>query len=342
MPLSKKTSRAVFAGFSSSKRAAKPATESDAGDENAVRGTVLVVGEALIDVVRRSNGHVSEHPGGSPANVALTLGRLGRPVRLLTWFGEDAYGSVLRNWLVGSRVELDPMSTGASHTSLATAILDETGAAQYDFDIEWRLPMGAEVGPDTVVVHSGSIAATLEPGSEAVLDLFSRAHMTATITYDPNMRPSLMGSPELVRERVETLVRIADVVKVSDEDLEWLYPKRSADESAAAWHERTGGIVVLTRGGSGASAWTGHGRLDVEAPKVTVVDTVGAGDSFMGALIDGLGTAGLLGARRRAELRAISPEVMSEVLAQCVRVAAITVSRAGANPPRRAELDAQA
>lgn len=301
--------------------------------------SALVIGEALIDVVHRADGSVDEHPGGSPANVALTLGRLDRTVQLLTWIGEDAYGQMIRNWLSGSQVELDPISTGAPQTSIATATLDETGAATYEFEIEWLLPQAAQVPADAIVVHSGSIAATLAPGADSVLGLLSDARATASITYDPNIRPSLMGAPEQARERIEKLVALADVVKVSDEDLEWLYPKRTPDDSARAWHEATNAMIVFTRGGSGASAWTSNGLINAEAPRVAVVDTVGAGDSFMGALIDGLWQAELLGADKREALRAIDPAVTTRVLEQCVQVAAITVSRAGANPPRRAELN---
>lgn len=320
-------------------RGPKPAGTIPGSPPGPVPGSALVIGEALIDVVHRADGSVSEHPGGSPANVALTLGRLGRAVQLLTWIGEDAYGQMIRKWLTGSRVELDPISTGASHTSIATAKLNESGAATYDFDIEWRLPQTATIPPDAVVVHSGSIAATLPPGADSVLTLLSSAREAASITYDPNIRPSLMGSPSQVRDQIEGLVKLADVVKVSDEDLDWLFPSRTPDQSAQAWHELTGAMIVLTRGGSGATAWTVNGVVNVDAPKVQVVDTVGAGDSFMGALIDGLWQAELLGAPNRQALRNITTDVTTQVLEQCVHVAAITVSRAGANPPRRAELD---
>lgn len=306
--------------------------------ENATSPQVLVVGEALIDVVHRQDGTVDEHPGGSPANVALTLGRLGRDVQLLAWLGEDAYGSMVRRWLDASGVTLAPGATGAAQTSIATARLDANGAATYDFEIEWRMPAAVEVSPRTVAIHSGSVAATLAPGGDDVVDLMRRYRPNITVTYDPNIRPTLMGMPLTTAPRVEELVMLADVVKVSDEDLAWLYPHRGPEVSAALWQKRQGSIVVMTRGGEGAVAWFPGGRVEVTAPPTTVADTVGAGDSFMGALIDGLWSADLLGGARRAALRRIDAATLTAVLERCAKVAAITVSRPGANPPRRDEL----
>lgn len=309
------------------------------GAADAAPAQVLVVGEALIDVVHRQDGTVDEHPGGSPANVAITLGRLGRPVELLAWLGEDAYGSMIRRWLGASGVALAPGATGAAQTSIATAQLDEKGAASYDFEIEWRMPADVDVPQNTVAIHSGSIAATLAPGGDDVVALMRRFQPSVTITYDPNVRPTLMGMPLTAAPRIEELVMLADVVKVSDEDLAWLYPHRAPEVSAALWQKRQGSIVVMTRGGEGAVAWYPGGTVEVAAPPTEVADTVGAGDSFMGALIDGLWSADLLGGARRAALRAIDADALTAVLERCTKVAAITVSRPGANPPRLDELD---
>lgn len=325
----------MIAPFSRQARAAQRAT---ASAEAAPAGSVLVVGEALIDVVHRQDGSVDEHPGGSPANVAITLGRLERDVRLLTWIGEDAYGSVVRRWLGASGVTLAEGSTSAARTSLATATLDESGAASYSFEIEWRVPSTVTVDPGTLAIHAGSVAATLAPGGPDVVELLGRSQPSVTITYDPNVRPTLMGQPLTVAPRIEELVMLADVVKVSDEDLAWLYPHRAPETSAALWQKRQGGLVVMTRGGEGAIAWSPSGIVEVTAPPTTVADTVGAGDSFMGALIDGLWSAGLLGGHRRAALRAIDAQTLTSVLERCAKVAAITVSRPGANPPRLEEL----
>ncbi len=301
-------------------------------------GHVLVVGEALIDVVHRADGSVDEHPGGSLANVALTLGRLGRDARLATWVADDAHGDAIRSWLDESAVVLAPGSTGAASTSVATAHLDAQGAATYEFDLEWRVPAGTAPDPATLAVHTGSIAAVLEPGASDVRALVDAARATATITYDPNARPALMGDPADARARIEALVALADVVKVSDEDVEWLAPGSDPVTVARGWLALGPAVVVVTFGGEGAVAVTASGEQRVAAPRVSVVDTVGAGDSFMGALIDGLWDVGLLGADRRDALRAIDPATLARLLERCVAVAAITVSRAGANPPRRTEL----
>lgn len=300
----------------------------------------LVVGEALIDVVHRTDGTTAEHPGGSPANVALTLGRLERPVELLTWIGNDVYGDVIRKWLAGSGVAIAPGSDGASSTSMAVARIGADGGATYEFDLDWNLGRSAQVPDGTVVAHTGSVAAVLEPGATAVRRVLGSARSRATITYDPNVRPSLMGTASAVRPKIEELVGLADVVKVSDEDLRWLYPAADLGAIATRWQKSGPALVVVTYGGEGARAYTMRGRVDVAAPEVTVADTVGAGDSFMGALIDGLWTAGLLGASRRGVLATIETATLTAVLEQCVKVAAITVSRAGANPPRRRELSA--
>lgn len=299
---------------------------------------VLVVGEALIDVVHRADGRVDEHPGGSLANVALTLGRLGRDARLATWIADDAHGDEIRAWLADSAVTLTPGSREAGRTSVAAAHLDAHGAATYEFDLEWCVPAGT--GPDigTLAVHTGSIAAVLEPGASDVHALVAAARETATITYDPNARPALMGDPADARPRIEALVALADVVKVSDEDLAWLVPDADPVTVAHQWLALGPALVVVTYGGEGALAVTAAGEQRVLAPRVEVVDTVGAGDSFMGALLDGLWDVGLLGAARREALREIDPAVLGDVLRRCVAVAAVTVSRAGANPPRRAEL----
>ncbi|MFI2702769.1 carbohydrate kinase [Cellulosimicrobium composti] len=301
-------------------------------------GHVLVVGEALIDVVHRADGSVDEHPGGSLANVALTLGRLGRDARLATWVADDAHGAAVRAWLDDSAVTLAPGSTGADRTSVATAHLDAHGAATYQFDLEWRVPPGTAADAGTLAVHTGSIAAVLEPGASDVRALVATARDTATVTYDPNARPALMGHPADARSRIEALVALADVVKVSDEDVAWLVPGADPVAVARNWLALGPALVVVTLGGEGAVAVTAAGEQRVTAPRVEVVDTVGAGDSFMGALLDGLWDAGLLGADRRDALRAIDAATLAGLLERCVAVAAITVSRAGANPPRRAEL----
>ncbi|MFV2144222.1 carbohydrate kinase family protein [Isoptericola sp. G70] len=301
---------------------------------------VLAVGEALVDVVHRADGSSAEHPGGSLANVALTLGRLGRDSRLATWLGRDDRGDAVRAWLAESSVTTTAGSDRAPRTSVAQATLDAGGSATYEFDLEWQVPDDAGATADTLAVHTGSIAAVLEPGASDVRALVEAARTTSTITYDPNARPVLMGEPAVARTHVEALVRLADVVKVSDEDLEWLAAGTAPLDVARAWvHDLGAAMVVVTFGGEGATAVTTSGEVHVPSRSVQVVDTVGAGDSFMGALLDGLWSAELLGADRRDALRAIDHHTVQTLLARCVAVAAVTVSRAGANPPWSHELE---
>jgi fructokinase len=300
---------------------------------------VLVVGEALVDIVERPGAPTVEHPGGSPANVALGLARLGRRANLLTRIGDDPRGRVVRAHLEASGVRLVPGSVTGERTSTATAHLDPSGAATYDFDLDWRLPEGPSPEPGACI-HTGSIAAFLPPGGDAVLALVEKAAGRATISYDPNARPRLMGDPATARQRVETLVRHADVVKVSDEDLAWLAPGEDLVAVAASWLAGGPAVVIVTLGAEGAIGLCTAGRVDVPAPAIGVVDTVGAGDSFMAGLLDQLATLDLLGPQRLVDLRAIGLPDLQGMLTHATRIAAITCTRAGANPPTRAELDA--
>ena len=298
----------------------------------------LVIGEALVDVVVHTDGTSEAHPGGSPANVAIGLGRLGRDVELLASLGDDDNGAMVLEHLAASQVALAAGTMGTRATSVATAHLDESGAATYEFDLAWAIGPNAAPRPDPLVVHTGSIAAVLAPGAVDVRRLVDRYRDGATVTYDPNARPSLMGSPADARVAVELMVALADVVKVSDEDLTWL--AGDVDDVARGWLELGPSLVVVTRGGDGATAFLSGGRsLTVAAPETEVADTVGAGDSFMGGLIDGLWGAGLLGGDRRDALRGVDDATLTAILERCARIAAITVSRPGANPPGSAELD---
>ena len=312
--------------------------EPELASEPRERGA-LIIGEALIDVVRRPDGSTQEHPGGSPANVALGLGRLGRPVHLLSWFGPDAHGRMLREHLAASKVTIVPGSDSAGRTSVAEATLASDGAASYVFDLTWEVPESwASPSSPPIVVHSGSIAAVLEPGGSDVANVLLAHRESATITYDPNVRPSLMPAAAATRPIVENLVAVADVVKVSDEDLAWLADAPPL-ETAGRWAMAGPALVVVTMGGEGAVALTSDGRrVEVTAPPVTVADTVGAGDSFMAGRIDGLWPANLLGADRRDALRRVPDDTIRDVLHRCALIAAITVSRPGADPPRSAEI----
>ena len=299
--------------------------------------SALVVGEALVDIVVPLRGDRREYPGGSPANVAMTLGRLDRPVRLVTWLGEDARGRMVKDHLNESHVKITEESLGARQTSTALATLDASGAATYDFDLDWQV-RDTQVDESVIVLHSGSIAATLEPGGSAVVDLMRETRAQATITYDPNARPSIMGSAKGAYARAKEIIQIADVVKTSDEDVAWLTGCRSVEEVAKEWLDMGVSVVVVTRGGEGAMAFSADAEVHLPASDVDVVDTVGAGDSFMGGLIDALWSENLLGAHNRYALQNVDEETLIRMLARAGSISAITVSRAGANPPWKKEL----
>jgi len=303
----------------------------------------LVIGEALVDVVTGADGSdLGSHPGGSPANVALGLARLEHDVRLLTWLGKDADGRLITDHLEASGVTVVPGSSGAERTSIARAQLDAAGAATYDFDLQWRVEVTdvpTLTGPSGVdVVHTGSIAAILRPGASTVESLLDRFVGHATITYDPNARPALMGEADVTLAKVFAYVETADVVKVSDDDLAWLYPDTDPIDIADSWLMRGPSVVVVTRGVGGADAVCRSGYVHLDAVTTDVVDTVGAGDAFSAGLIDGLSTAGLLGGLQRKALRRVTPDTLIGALQQGLRVAAITCSRAGADLPWRHEL----
>lgn len=302
---------------------------------------LTVIGEALIDVVEGVGVEPHEHVGGSPLNVAVGLARLGHPVQWLGRYGQDAFGRSISRHLDDNGV-LSPMPADAKRTSTATAVLDATGAATYSFELEWALP-GLANRLDTylqggTLLHTGSIAAMLAPGAEAVLAAVERARSRTTISYDPNCRPSIIGDAGFARLQAEKFVRFADVVKASDEDLQWLYPDRSVEESGRAWRRLGPAMVVITRGAEGPWGTVAAGSAAAPAPQVQVVDTVGAGDSFMSALLGAIVDRELDGAERRPQLHALSAEELQGILSTAAAAAAITVSRAGANPPSKAEL----
>ncbi|AXE37410.1 carbohydrate kinase family protein [Acidipropionibacterium virtanenii] len=300
--------------------------------------TALVIGEALIDVVHKG-GTVSEHPGGSPMNVAIGLARLGRDVELATWYGDDERGDVIEAHLAADKVGLADIVRNAARTSTATATVTEDGKATYVFDLDWSLPR-VDLPADCPVLHTGSLGATIEPGVDVVRSAVIDARPSATITYDPNIRPDLQPDPAAAREVVEGFVRLADVVKASDEDLAYLGEGADAEEVLAGWLDLGPKLLVMTCGGDGVIARTASGlEVHLPAKKVTVADTVGAGDSFMAGLIDGLWSAGLLGADNRDALGRITAPQLEAVLERCALIAGITVSRDGANPPTLAELE---
>jgi fructokinase len=302
----------------------------------------VIVGEALVDLVgQRGSRTLVAHPGGSPANVALGLARLGNRVTLMTRLGRDALGDMVAGHLESSGVRVEGGSGEGTSTSLAIATL-AAGIATYDFRIEWDIGDLEPLPIETRCLHTGSLATVLAPGRASVEDLMRREHQRGrvTISYDPNIRPALLGTPERARPGIEDLVALCDVVKVSDEDLLWLYPDRQDEDVARDWLGRGPALVVVTRGGRGVYAATAGLEVRRPATPIDLVDTVGAGDSFTSGLLDGLHRADLVGGSRRDAMAAIDEATLVSVVDAAAFVAAITCSRPGADPPTRAEVAA--
>lgn len=301
---------------------------------------VVVIGELLVDIVHTPDGRSAEHVGGSPANVALGLSRLGHETWFATLVGTDDRGVRCTEHVEAGGVRLLPGSTSPDHpTSTAVATLDDSGAATYVFDLHWNLPPVAL--PDgTAHVHIGSIGTTLRPGEAEVTEAVRRARPTATISYDPNARPTIMGSADAVRARVEELVALADVVKCSEDDIAWLYAGQSPSEVMARWAGLGSALTVVTLGGEGVRWRAASGEEAREgAREGDVVDTVGAGDSFMAGLVSGLLDSGLLGGpEARERLRAATLADVAPAIERALATSGLTVRRAGAYAPTREEL----
>jgi fructokinase len=302
----------------------------------------VVVGEALVDLVGQRGGRTFvAHPGGSPANVALGLARLGVPVTLRTRLGRDAFGHMITSHLEADGVVVDAGRDPRGDTSLAIATL-AAGVASYDFRIEWDVAALPPLPIEARCLHTGSLATALPPGDMAVVDLVRRERERGrvTISYDPNVRPALLGDAKRARPGVEGLVALSDVVKVSDEDLSWLYPGEPDEDVARRWLATGPVLVVVTRGGQGVYAVSAGLEMRRSVVSVDMVDTVGAGDSFTSGLLDGLRRADLIGGERRDAMATTDESTLAGILDRAALVAAITCSRPGADPPTLGEVDA--
>ncbi|KQQ66806.1 PfkB family carbohydrate kinase [Microbacterium sp. Leaf320] len=300
----------------------------------------LVVGEALVDVVDGV-----PHPGGSPMNIAVGLARLGLSTRLLTRIGDDEFGRLLDEHLVREGVAVTAASLRVGErTSRATAVVGADGAAVYDFDIEWTLSESAAIAEaaEADLIHVGSIGASLEPGATAVHAMLRTVSSRALRTYDPNIRPALLGPRAAAVARVEAIMAASHVVKLSDEDADWLYPGRTVGDVLAHVLDLGARMAVVTRGGEGCvAAIAGAGEtVTRRAMPVRVADTIGAGDAFMSGLIYGIVSAGLI-PELTADVVRLDPDdlrLLHQATGTALASAAIAVSRAGAAPPRAQEL----
>ena len=305
---------------------------------------LTVLGEAVVDLVAEGDRRFVAHPGGFALNVAVGLGRLGQPVSLAARLSRDTFGELFRAHLADSGADPRHLVDAAEPSTLAVATLDAGGVARYDFwaagtaDWQWSdAELASVVDDDPDVLHTGSLALELEPGAGRIVDLLARltAGGRTTISYDPNVRMARLGPVEAGRAAVERVVALAHLVKVSAEDLAWLYPGEEPVAAATRWAAAGPELVVVTLGPDGAVA-LGPDRRAVhrDAPRVEVADTVGAGDAFSAGLLDALAERGALG-RGRAGLAGVD---LPAVLDRATLVAALTCTRPGADPPTLAEV----
>lgn len=312
---------------------------------------IAVLGERIVDFV--PGGDPQEYravAGGSPANVALGIRRLGGEAVLLGRMGDDGLAHLLNRAIIDNGLSTAALLQRTGPSLLAVCTRNEDGSVAYYFyyqgspDLMWDAPdlqeaLIAARSAGASAWHTGSLVSWLGPGVEAVLAAWRAAHDAGdlTLSYDPNARPGTVPRA-VMRGRVEDFVALSHVVKVSDEDLDFLYPGESPEDVCARWIEAGPSIVVLTRGPRGLAAWRpGRDVLDVPGQSVTVADTVGAGDTVTAALLVGLGDAGALGAG--VDLNSLDDATLLSILRGAAVAAAITCSREGAQPPTRAEVE---
>ena len=293
--------------------------------------SIWVCGEVLIDIL--PTGPVV---GGGPANTAKSLARLGYDVDFIDGISTDAYGVSAKKELSRDGVGLRLSLTSDKPTCTATVTLDSKGSASYeflidgtatfDFNSSW-LPDPERLKPS--VLHIGTLVTIIEPGASVLFDWALKVGEFAPIVFDPNIRPSVMGDRAKYAAAVEKWVSISSIVKVSDDDIAWLYPDDSLDGVAHRWIEAGVSCVVITRGPKGLIGITASGMEEVDGVKVDVVDTVGAGDTVGAIVVEGI---------IKHSVHGLQGQVLNAVLHKAAIAAGITCSRAGAQPPRAHEL----
>lgn len=274
-------------------------------------------------------------PGGGPANTAVALARLGTPTRFLGRISHDVFGTLFRNRLTASGVDLTGSVTAPEPSTLAVADLDPGGQATYSFfadgaaDWQWTdTELAAAPLDDTLCLHTGSLALIREPGGHRIEEFLTRVRRHATVSIDPNVRP-LLVPPAAYRERLTRWCTLADILRLSEDDLTLLLPDTTPEQACDTWHAAGARLVVITLGEHGALASLNGDRATIPAPRTTVVDTVGAGDSFTAGLLHRLAAHGRLGGR----LETLTLHEVVDACSYAVRVAARTCSVPGADPP---------
>jgi fructokinase len=306
------------------------------------RGVIVVGGEALVDLVPHAAGELRAHPGGGPYNTARTLGRLDQDVHFLGCLSDDGFGTRLRAQLREDGVRLDTAVETRLPTTLALAELDAAGVASYRFYTEGTSAPAltpedalAALPADVAILHVGTLGLVMEPIAVALEAVVEAVADSALIMVDPNCRPSFIGDRDSYRRGLAATLRYAHVVKVSADDLAFLEPGVEPAAAARALLAEGPQVALVTLGGDGALIVTADREERVEAPKVTVVDTIGAGDAFGG---------GFLASWRLQDLTRdalADAGAVREATRFACAVAARTCERAGASPPRLSDLDGQ-
>ncbi len=298
--------------------------------------SIWVCGEVLIDLIPGTDGVRVPHVGGGPANTAKALARLGHDVQFIDGISTDEYGVAARKELLDDEVKLDLALISDKPTCLAIVSLDANGGASYefkidgtatfDFDLKW-LPDPSRYKPQ--VLHIGTLVTVIQPGADVLYDWAMQVAEFAPIVFDPNIRPSVMGDRDLYEAAVEKWAALSSVIKVSDDDMAWLYPGQKYEDVAKRWINDGAALVVVTRGSNGIIGFTVEGSVEVDGAKITVADTVGAGDTVGAIIVEAMVEKGIM---------ALTGEVLKATLHRAAVAAGITCSRKGAQPPYKHEL----
>jgi len=297
---------------------------------------VWVAGEVLIDLIPDRDLYLSV-VGGGPANTAKALAKLGVKTYFIDGISNDEYGQMAKAELLSANVLLDYVQFSNKPTCTAKVTLSKSGSASYEFVIEdtatfdfshlW-LPDPQSLKPS--LLHIGTLATVIEPGASVLFGWAQSVANVAPIVFDPNIRSAVLGDRDEYVKKVEKWVEISSAVKVSDEDLNWLYPGKVIDEIVKNWLEVGVELVVVTLGDEGITAYRKNEQISVDAVKVVVADTVGAGDTVGAVLVEAIVKHGI---------DRLTGEVLETMLNRAAKAAAITVSRAGANPPTGEEIE---
>ena len=298
--------------------------------------SIWVCGEVLIDLIPGVDGNRVAHVGGGPANTAKALARLGLDTYFIDGISTDEYGVAARRELLDDEVKLDLALTSEKPTCLATVTLDASGGASYefliggtatfDFSHSW-LPDSSRYKPQ--VLHIGTLVTVIEPGASLLYDWAIQVAEFAPIVFDPNIRPSVISDRARYQESVEKWAAISSVIKVSDDDMAWLYPDEKYEAIAQRWLSSGATLVVVTRGSQGLIGFTAGSSVEVQGVKIEVADTVGAGDTVGAIIVEAMVGKGMLN---------LTGDVLKSTLQRAALAASITCSRKGAQPPYKHEL----